>query len=270
MDLAQRRAEYAASITAACGIDAPRVQRAFATVPRERFVGLGPWKFFTAAGYVQTVSSDPLLLYDDVVIALSPEKRINNGQPSLHAKCMAAVDIQAGDRVLHIGCGSGYYTAILAEMATARGCVLAWDVEPALARAAAANLCDRTHVVVDCRSGTQPPIPTSDVIYVSAGCTRPMKDWVEALTPGGRLIFPLTPGWDYGGMLKVTRHEHRLHAQFVCACAFIPCVGGSSPAEAQGLLRAFSRGDMYQVSSLRFDAVSGEDCWFAGDGWNLH
>jgi protein-L-isoaspartate(D-aspartate) O-methyltransferase len=270
MNIAERRDFYAASITAGRGINDSGVQRAFATVPREAFVGAGPWSIFTSTGYVKTSSSDPRLLYEDVVVALSTGKRINNGQPSLHALCMSAAGIHAGDRVLHIGCGSGYYTAILAELATPAGEVLAWDIEPELAAAAGENLRGRANVSVSCRSGTSGPIAASDVIYVSAGCTRPMKAWVEALRLGGRLLFPLTPGWDFGAMLKVTRHEHGLHAKFVCACSFIPCVGGSDPAESEGLLRAFSRGGTAQVSSLHFGAAERDnECWFMGDGWHL-
>ena len=121
VNIADRRKSYAASITAGRGITEPRVQRAFETVPREHFVGPGPWEILTPTGYVSTSSSASSLLYEDVVVALSPEKRINNGQPSLHARCMAGADIRVGDQVLHIGCGSGYYTAILAELTEAVG-----------------------------------------------------------------------------------------------------------------------------------------------------
>src|SRR5205807_3740805 len=78
VNIADRRKSYAASITARRGITEPRVQRAFETVPREHFVGPGPWEILTPTGYVSTSSSASSLLYEDVVVALSPEKRINN------------------------------------------------------------------------------------------------------------------------------------------------------------------------------------------------
>jgi protein-L-isoaspartate(D-aspartate) O-methyltransferase len=269
-NIAGQRDLYAASITSGRGIDEPRVQRAFAAVPREDFVGAGPWDILTSSGYTKTPSSDPRVLYEDIVVALAPEKRINNGQPSLHARCMAAADIRAGDRVLHIGCGSGYYTAILAELTTVEGRVAAWDIEPQLAADASRNLRKWSNITVTCRSGITAPIPASDVIYVSAGCTQPVRAWVESLAVGGRLVFPLTPGWDFGGMLKVTRREHELDAEFICRCSFIPCVGGSHPADVEKLLRAFARGATERVSSLHFDAAAPEaDCWFTGDGWYL-
>ena len=170
---------------------------------------------------------------------------------------------------MHIGCGSGYYTAILAELATVTGTIQAWDLEPSLADVAGANLRSWANVTVDCRSGTTGRIPACDVIYVSAGCTRPVEAWVMALPVGGRLLFPLTPGWDFGGMLKVTRQEEGFDAEFICACSFIPSVGASNPAEAEKLLRAFSRGGTDRVSSLRFGTAPMEACWFAGDEWHL-
>ena len=109
----------------------------------------------------------------------------------------------------------------------------------------------------------------SDVIYVSAGCTQPIKAWIDALPVGGRLIFPLTPGWDFGGMLKVTRQASELRAELICACSFIPCVGGSNPAQVENLLRAFSRERTERVSSLRFEVAPEDDCWLNGDGWYL-
>src|SRR5436190_7981671 len=140
----EARGRYAGAIAAAPGVDDPRVIEAFAAVPRERFVGPGPWLFLGRDGYIQSASADPALLYDDVVVALAPEKRINNGQPSLHARCLSAARVRAGERVLHIGCGTGYYSAILSELVGSSGAVMAWDIEPELAALARRNLRPRT------------------------------------------------------------------------------------------------------------------------------
>lgn len=252
------------------GVDDPRVIEAFGTVPRERFVGPGPWLFLGREGYVQSASADPALLYDDVVVALAPDKRINNGQPSLHARCLSAARICTGERVLHIGCGTGYYSAILSELVGSSGAVVAWDVEPALAESARRNLRPWTKTSVSLRSGTEAPIPESDVIYVCAGCTQPVRSWVHALSEGGRLLFPLTPGWDYGGMLMITRKAGEYRANFICKCSFIPCVGGSSPAAEAALRSAFAAQGIKRVSSLHFgDGAQRGDAWFAGDDWWL-
>jgi protein-L-isoaspartate(D-aspartate) O-methyltransferase len=264
------RTRFAAAIARAPGVDDPRVPEAFARVPRERFLGPGPWMILGREGYVPLETSDPASVYDDVVVALLPDKRINNGQPTLHARSLSAARIRPGEAVLHVGCGSGYYSAILAELVTQTGRVTAWDVEPALVAAARQNLQRWSQASVAQRDGTQPPIPSSDVIYVSAGCTRPLKAWADALTQGGRLVMPLTPGWDHGGMLLVTRQGSDFAARFLCGCAFIPCSGASDDLEAEALREAFDERSPADVVALHFGRPTPhDDAWVAGDGWWL-
>ena len=57
----EARGRYAGAIAAAPGVDDPRVIEAFAAVPRERFVGPGPWLFLGRDGYIQSASADPAL-----------------------------------------------------------------------------------------------------------------------------------------------------------------------------------------------------------------
>jgi len=264
--LARRR--YAGAIAA--DLDDPRVCSAFESVPREDFLGPGPWQILSESGYVVSASADPTIVYDDIVVALAPNKKINNGQPSLHALCLSAARIQPGEKVLHIGCGAGYYSAILSELVSASGAVVAWDLEPTLVSAAGRNLGRWTNVSVSLRDGTEPPFPKSDVIYVCAGCTQPFRAWIEALPVGGRLLFPLTPGWDFGGMLMVTRKANRLDAKFLCRCSFIPSIGGSMQENERALREAFARGDMEQVSELHFgEEEERPGIWADGHGWWL-
>jgi len=264
------RKRYAAVIASSTGVDDARVVQAFATVPREDFVGPGPWMILGRDGYLQSAGADPALVYDDIVVALAADKKINNGQPSLHARCISAARIRRGERVLHIGCGAGYYSAILSELVDSSGAVAAWDVDPNLAERARRNLRPWTNTSVAVRSGTLPPIPESDVIYVCAGCTQPLRAWVDALSEGGRLLFPLTPGWDYGGMLMITRESGEYRAGFICKCSFIPSVGGSNPSKEGALRDAFATRDMEYVSSLHFgNGARDADTWFAGDDWWL-
>jgi protein-L-isoaspartate O-methyltransferase len=65
--------------------------------------------------------SDPRAVYHDVLIALDEARGINNGQPSLWASLFDELDITAGDDVVHLGCGTGYYTAI-AHLARSIAC----------------------------------------------------------------------------------------------------------------------------------------------------
>ncbi|MGI9332197.1 MAG: protein-L-isoaspartate O-methyltransferase family protein [Gammaproteobacteria bacterium] len=266
----EHREFYASFVTATMAVYDKRIERAFASVAREQFLGQGPWKISVADGYIETPSADPAYVYQDVVVALRSDKRINNGQPTLHAKCLDAADVRAGDRILHVGCGSGYYSALLSQLTADTGTVHAWDLDPVLAEKARCNLDPFDNVVVECRSGSMGGLPESDVIYVSAGSTRPMRVWIDALSPGGRLVFPLTPGWGRGGILKITREADELKASFVLPCQFIPCDGGRDPETELRLAEAFERGGTESVCSLHFGVPAANSrCWFQGRDWWL-
>src|SRR6185369_7354062 len=80
------RAAYAKQVLAAASVTDARLAQAFATIPREDFVGPGPWLVIRwPRNYVPTPDADPVYLYTDDLVALVPERRLNNGQPSLHA-----------------------------------------------------------------------------------------------------------------------------------------------------------------------------------------
>lgn len=269
-DLADFREFYADLVTTGSGVRDGRIRSAFEAVRREAFLGAGPWKVFTIHGYIETPSDNPALLYQNIVVAISADRNINNGQPSLHARCLEAVSPQPGERVLHIGAGTGYYSAILAELVGPEGRVEAIEIEPELAKAAALNSKLRRNLVVHCRSGAEPPLPLSDVIYVNAGASEPLGVWLEALNPGGRLIFPLTTGWHRGGMLLVSRTQDGYAAGFVCEAYFVPCVGGQPESASRKLTEAFDRGGWRDVRWLyRGDRTPDETCWLAGHDWWL-
>jgi protein-L-isoaspartate(D-aspartate) O-methyltransferase len=268
---------YAELITASAGAGKnQRLKEAFAATPRERFVGPGPWKLFAGGHHVETPTDDPAFLYQDVVVALAPERGINNGQPVLHAINLAALDVKCGDAVLHVGAGTGYYTAVLARLTGESGAVVAYEIEHDLAKRATENLSDLPNVTVQERSGSETPLPTCDVIYVNAGATAPLKVWLDALRENGRLLFPLTPADGpgrmpgAGGMLLVTRAgAERFDARFVCPAMFVPCFGARDEETARKLSAAFKRGELQSVKSLKRDSQPDDSCWFAGDGWWL-
>jgi protein-L-isoaspartate(D-aspartate) O-methyltransferase len=138
------RRAYAKQIMAEFGTTDRRVEKAFATVSREAFLGPGPWQIVRwNRGYVITPSRDPVYVYDDVVVAILPERHLNNGQPSLHARLIASAAPKAGEHVVHIGVGLGYYTAILSCLVGRRGRVTAIEYDPGLAARSAYNLADR-------------------------------------------------------------------------------------------------------------------------------
>jgi len=72
---------FAQLVTASVGVPATErnLIEAFASTPRERFVGDGPWQVFTQVGYIQTPSDDPAFLYQEISVAIKCEEQINNG-----------------------------------------------------------------------------------------------------------------------------------------------------------------------------------------------
>ena len=253
-----------------------RIAAAFASTRREDFLGPGPWKIFAAGKIFDTPSADPAVLYQDVVVAISPERGINNGQPVLHAVCLSALDLKEGETVLHVGAGTGYYTALIAKLVGPAGFVIAYEIEPDLAQNAANNLKAFPNVSVQACSGAGAPLPDCDAIYVNAGATSPLDVWLAALRPGGRLLFPLTPAERPGGtagvgaMLLVTRFvSGNYAARFVSSAMFIPCAGARDEETGARLSAAFARGDLKSVRSLRRNSAPDETCWCAGKGWWL-
>jgi protein-L-isoaspartate(D-aspartate) O-methyltransferase len=273
--VAKVRRFFARLVTANCGIPAGSVlEEAFATTPREQFVGPPPWKIFTPAGYIEATSDDPGLLYQDVVVSLGVAAPLNNGQPTLHAYCLHALGLEAGDTVLHVGAGTGYYTTILAKLVGKTGSVTAYETEPALAARLAANLAALPQVAVLARSGAEGPLPLANAIYVNAGATEPLAVWLDALKPGGRLLFPLTPAAGAGAMLLVTRpadprEDGIFAARFLMQVQFVHCDGARLAATAERLTEAFRGRRWPEVKSLHRQGAPDESCWCWGSGWWL-
>jgi protein-L-isoaspartate(D-aspartate) O-methyltransferase len=272
--LARRRAAYALEVTSRYGPPDPAVEAAFATVPRESFLGQAPWSIGAGGTGSWATTSDPVSLYEDMLVTLDRAKGINNGQPSLHAHCIAALHLTRRDHVLHIGAGTGYYTAILAELA---GQVDAFEIEPDLAALARQNLGAWSNVTVHAQSASGRALPESDAIYVSAGASHPDPFWLDALGEGGRLLFPLTGDEGWGGMLLVERRRQRFAARFVSKCGFINCAGLRDPLMAARVAAAFRAGGQEHVQSLTRSLTRaptrepppGPAVWLAGDGWYL-
>jgi protein-L-isoaspartate(D-aspartate) O-methyltransferase len=243
---------------------------AFASTPREQFVGPPPWKVFTRSGYIESPSDDPAILYQDVVVSLGAEGSLNNGQPTLHAFCLATLAPKQGEHVVHVGAGSGYYTTILAKLAGETGAVDAYEIEPSLAQRAAKNLAAFPNVTVHPRSGAEGPLPACDVLYVNAGATEPLAAWLDALRPMGRLLFPLTPDAGVGAMLLITKQEDGTYAaRFLLQVQFVPCIGARIEATGQKLTEGFRNNNWTKVKSLHRNDEPDDSCWCSGPGWWL-
>jgi protein-L-isoaspartate(D-aspartate) O-methyltransferase len=261
---------YSRFIVNSAGSSDERLIAAFCAVPRESYVGPGPWQVFTGSGYLRTISDDPRLLYQDVLIGLATERGINNGQPTLHARCLAAVAPALGETVAHIGAGTGYYTAVLAKLVGTGGHVSAFEIEADLAARAKGNLIAEGNVEVTTGSAIHLPLPHCDVIYVNAGATHPPAAWLDSLNVGGRLIFPLTAGDNIGCMLLVTRRGPNTYAaEAVMRAAFIPCVGARDEAASSSLAATLERQSLKSVRSLRRGGIPDESAWCVGSAWWL-
>ena len=88
------RRSYAEELCRLNGISSPAILAAFATVPRERFVGPGPWVIQSSGTSRFTEDADPTHVYRDALIVLDEAKRLNNGQPSLWAIHLDLLRIQ--------------------------------------------------------------------------------------------------------------------------------------------------------------------------------
>lgn len=232
-DLAAVRAAYAARIMAWArqeGSDSPRVEAAFATIPRERYLTPPPWRIVSPGGsIVAQETSDPAEVYGDVLVALDRHKGINNGQPSLHAAWMAELDPRPGETVVQIGVGAGYYTALLAELVGPEGRVEAYEIEPRLAELARENLAGLPQVQV--RSGSAvglAALPAADIVYVSAGAVAPDPAWLRCLTRTGRLVMPWQPAPTEGRTLVVRRRAGGFAARAQGSVAFVGCIGAEA------------------------------------------
>jgi len=251
--LVERRRLYAHRIAALAQIEddtetGRSITKAFETVPREKYIGPPPWKIISPEGQFQGISDDPANIYQDVLVALDVGRGLNNGQPSLHAFCLNALGPRRGERAVHVGAGCGYYTAILAVLVGDSGRVDAYEIESDLAHAAATNLEAFEWVQTHDRSGAEAPLPDCDVLYVSAACAEPLDVWLDALLPGGRLLFPLESQGSAGRMLLVTKHSYQTYlARFLCGVQFVPCIGAQNPNAASVLETAFSGGNWEAV-----------------------
>jgi protein-L-isoaspartate(D-aspartate) O-methyltransferase len=156
------------------GISDLRVLHAIATVPRHRFVP----------------DSVRHRAYEDSALPIGAGQTIS--QPYVQARSLELLRLTGNDRVLEVGAGSGYQTALLAELAST---VLAVERIPELARAAREALervgvRNATVVVGDGTLGWRAYAPF-DAIVVAAASPAVPAPLLEQLAPGGRLVIPL-------------------------------------------------------------------------------
>jgi len=184
-----------------------RVLEAVARVPRELFV---PGEERVAA-------------YEDRPLPIGFEQTIS--QPLIIAMMTEALRLTGGEKVLEIGTGSGYQTAILAEMARR---VISVERIPALAESSGKLLRDLGYTNVEIQVagdtlGWQGLSPY-DAIIVTAGSPSVPVELVGQLSIGGRMVIPV--GSRYNQRLYcVTRGREQTEVKDMGGCRFVPLIG---------------------------------------------
>jgi protein-L-isoaspartate(D-aspartate) O-methyltransferase len=270
-ELAIVRRAYAKQVMVPFDAAHPRVEAAFAAARREAFLGPGPWPLIHLRGYVTTPDDDPVYLYQDLLVGIIRERRLNNGRPSFHAMLIAGADPWPGEHAVHIGAATGYYTAILAHMVGDTGRVTAIDCDPGLAARLAVNFAGQPNVRAVQGDGTKIDFDPADVLYVNAGASRPVDLWLDRLKDGGRLILALTMDKDArGAWFRIERRGDAFLAKWISAADLFPCEGARDAESERAFVAAIEKGGWERVTRLfRRGDVPEDQCWLKGPDWCL-
>lgn len=203
-DLIAYRRFFAEEIQMVANLRTPSLVEALATVPRERFLPPGPWVVRgdadVNAPLRKSSDADPRHVYHNVAVGIDPARMLFNGAPGTLCSAIDALGLGPGKRVLHIGTGAGYYTAVMAHAVGARGRVVGIEVDAALAKSAAANLADLPWVTMQHGDGSGPISGEFDAVLVNAGITHPEPHWLNVLAPGGRMNLSITVSLNLPGI----------------------------------------------------------------------
>ena len=231
-DLAAARARYVERIAKRERIVSKRLLEALAAVPREDFLPRGPWrvKSEAARSYRLTPDADPVHLYDNVLVAIDARRKLDTGLPSLWAHFIDVLDVGEKDRVLQIGCGLGYFSAVLSKIVGPKGRVTAIECDERLAARAANYLRAYRNVEVVHGDGCEEFREPADAIIVHAGFSHPHPLWLQSLRPRGRLLVPLTQRDREGAALKITRKGRGFVAEAVQQIRIFPGQGRGATA----------------------------------------
>jgi len=189
------------------GIDDARVLEAMRTIPRHVFVNPG----------------DDDRAYADAALPTQADQTIS--QPYIVAAMTQLLRIAPTHRVLEIGTGSGYQTAILAQLA---GEVVTIERDADLAARAAGTLAEfgYQNVRIEVGDGTLgfPGAAPYDRILVTAGAPETPPALIEQLGEGGRLVIPIG-GRDEQVLTTVIKEGGEVRHVREFACRFVPLTG---------------------------------------------
>jgi protein-L-isoaspartate(D-aspartate) O-methyltransferase len=188
----------------------PQVAGALAKVKREAFVAPG---------------SEPAA-YENRPLPIGHGQTIS--QPFVVALMTELLDLRPDDRVLEVGTGSGYQTAVLAEVVDK---VHSIEVIPELAARAAAVLNSQGYTNVELRTGDGglgwPEQAPFDAIVVTAAALDVPSTLLDQLRPGGRMVIPVGPRHGDQELLRITKDAvGNVIRRSVLPVAFVPLTGG--------------------------------------------
>ena len=189
------------------GIRDLNVLHALATVPRHRFV---PEALRHRA-------------YEDEPLPIGQGQTIS--QPYVHARSLELLGLTGKDRVLEVGAGSGYQTALLAALAST---VLAVERVPELAHSARnvleeLGIRNATVVIGDGTLGWRPFAPF-DAILVSAASPAVPRPLLEQLADGGRMVIPLGDA-ENQTLTLIEKQGDQLRLSEATGVRFVPLLG---------------------------------------------
>lgn len=274
MGLALRRRFFAEEVEAVGHLRTPGLVDALATVPREAFLPVGPWTVVSegAMGAPRaTPDADPARVYHCLAVAIDAERQIYNGGPVTLGVAIDALAPRPGEHVVHVGCGSGYYTALMAHCVGPRGRVTAIEIDSTLAAAAARNLADWPWVSVV--QGDGRGIGRCDALLVNAGATHPLDEWLDALAPPGRLVLPLTVAspdgspMGRGPLVHVAGAGGAWTARLLTFVAIYSARGLRDEGRAPALRAALARNPVPPLRALRREPhEEAATCWLHAPG----
>ena len=272
-DIEQARRWFAEELRFVARVEDPTVIDAFATVPRERFVGRRVHSKSSALeheGLLDAARWESRRRLSRRVDRLRRTRRLNNGQPSLWAFVFDKLGIACGECVVHLGCGIGYYSAILAELVGPTGKVLAIEIDEPSGGASSRG-------AFALASGHRRQRRRGE-LRGRKRCRRRQRRsnsslpaWLESLSPEG------TAGFSYDGDERRRRHAAReapwrdaFEARFLCPVWFYEFAGARDADVSDRLARAFARdGARSQVGSHGRACRRGHSCWLHGERWCL-
>jgi protein-L-isoaspartate(D-aspartate) O-methyltransferase len=199
---------YACRMTGRCTLDA-HVLEAIRRVPRQEYVG----QSFRPHAY----ENSPLPIGQGQTIS----------QPFIVALMTDLLELKSGDKVLEVGTGSGYQTAVLAELC---GHLYTLEIIPELASQARNRLEEEGYGNIQYRIGDGyfgwPDEAPFDAIMVTAAVEEIPPPLVEQLAPGGRLVLPV--GRRYFTQDLFLLHKDltgEVHASNLLPVSFVPLTG---------------------------------------------